>query len=99
MTNKINYQLMEEAMDGKYYPDYKKLIAGATCKEEVEYIKKVENGNHGFAFNMVYITRQSCGHFEIFQSPQNEYYTLKEVLEQGEQHSKEHKCTKCTCNW
>lgn len=108
---KINYQVMSEEQKnehGKYIPDWETLKAGASCEEEKEYIdsvadfyekigkKKGWEDSVGFAFNMVYVTKQSCGHFEIFQSPQNEYYTLERVLEEAEEHTKS-KCSRCIC--
>jgi hypothetical protein len=108
---RINYQIMTENQKnehGKYIPDWEALIAGATCKEEIEYIKKVQTQNEkwvrvkgwesiaGFAFNMVYVTKQICEHFEIFQSPQNEHYTPESVLAEAEKHTKM-KCSKCIC--
>lgn len=73
---KINYQIMSESQKnrhGKYIPDFEKLIAGATCEDEISYIRKVQERSEkwldkpgcesyaGFAFNMVYVTRQKCG--------------------------------------
>ena len=110
---KINYQIMEEYQkngDGKYIPDFDQLIADATCEEEAAYIRDVKERTErylstpgyesmaGFAFNMVYVTRQRCGHFEMFQSPMNEHHPLEEVLEQAEEHTKMD-CTRCICNW
>lgn len=110
---KVNYQIMDENQKnsyGKYIPDFEKLINEATCEEEVLHIHSVqemfenykENGYEdfcGFAYNMVYITRQKCGHFEIFQTPQNEYYSVEENLKQAEKHAIESKCTRCTCRF
>lgn len=89
---------------GKYIPDFEKLINEATCEEELLYIRSVkesfENYNEkGFSHNMIYITRQKCGHFEIFQAPLNEYYTIEENLKRAEKHALESKCTKCICGW
>lgn len=110
---RINYQIMGEVQRnsfGKYIPDFKKLIDGATCAEEVTYINKVMNrfdewlnrngfeSFAGFAFNMVYITKQSCGHFEIFQAPCNEHYSLEDNLKLAEEHMKD-RCSKCICNF
>ena len=42
---KINYQIMSESQKnrhGKYIPDFEKLIAGATCEDEISYIRKVQ---------------------------------------------------------
>lgn len=100
---KINYQIMEESQKnshGMYIPDFEKLIAGATCEEETEYLKKVQERHDkrlstGFAFNMVYVTRQTCGHFEIFQIPCNEYYSLEDNLKEAEEHAESMMCTHC----
>lgn len=106
---RINYQIMNESQKnrfGRYMPDFEKLIAGATCEEEAEYLKEVQErfdkwlskpGGEfaGFAFNMVYVTKQTCGHFEIFQAPCNEYYSLEENLNQAEEHAGEMKCSQC----
>lgn len=107
---KINYQIMDESQKneyGQYIPDFEILIEGATCEEEISYIRMVRERvtqrllkpgyEHwaGFAYNMVYITRQKCGHFEIFQTPCDERYSLEENLHQAEEHAKEMKCTRC----
>lgn len=107
---KINYQIMGESQKnrcGKYIPDFEKLIAGAACEDEISYIRKVQEQSEkwldkpgcesyaGFAYNMVYITRQKCGHFEIFQTPCNEYHSLEENLKVAEEHAREMKCTRC----
>lgn len=107
---KINYQIMEESQknsQGKYIPDFEKLIAGATCEEETAYLKEVQERFDkwlskpgcekyaGFAFNMVYVTRQTCGHFEIFQTPCNEHYSLEDNLKEAETHAGSMKCSRC----
>ncbi len=105
----INFQVMTENQKneyGKYVPDWEALKAGASCEEEKEYIDRIialdekwiskGRGEYaGFAFNMVYITRQKCGHFEIFQTPCNEHYSLEENLLQAEEHAKKMKCGRC----
>lgn len=106
---KINYQIMSEKVktnDGwcgqekeAYKPNYDELIKNATCEEEAEYIRKVKERNSTFAFNMVYITKQKCGHYEIFQIPCNEYYTVERNLKFAEEHAVTSKCTRCVCNW
>lgn len=97
---KINYQTMEQSADGKYYPDYEKLAAGASCEDEKSYIENVAaRAKFGFAYNMVYVTHQACGHFEIFQTPQNLHYPLMDVLAQAAEYAKTNKCTGCICGW
>lgn len=93
----INYQIMSENQkkEDKYYPDYDELTANANCEEEKEYIEQVKKQNFPFAYNMVYITKQKCGHFEIFQTPQNEYYSIKENLSHAMKHAEESACSHC----
>lgn len=110
----INFQIMEDAQKnehGNYIPDFEKLVAGATCDEEITYIQGVRERFDkwlsktgcekyaGFAFNMIYITKQACGHFEIFQTPCNEYYSLEKNLELAKEHAERMKCSKCVCGW
>lgn len=97
--NKINYQVMtnEQMLDGKYYPDYDKLLQNATDVEEKNYIKDVQKRNFKFAYNMVYIAKQKCGHYEIFQTPCNEHYPLSSNLAIAKESSTHRMCTHCTC--
>lgn len=97
----FNYQIMSENQkkDGKYYPDYDKLIANANCEEEKGYIEQVKKRNFPFAFNMVYITKQKCGHFEIYQTPQNEHYSIEENLSHAKEHAEKSSCSHCICNF
>ena len=106
----INFQVMTENQKNEYgrsVPEREALTAGASGEDEKEdldriiaqderWISKGRGEFVGFTFNMVYITKQSCGHFEIFQSPHNEHYILEEVLEQAQEHTKS-KCSRCMC--
>lgn len=104
---KVNFQQMSEGQrneKGNYIPDWNALITGASCQEEIDYIKevraRVDNGRfEGFAYNLVYVTRMACGHWEIFQSPCNNFYHIDDVLNQGLEHAKSSKCTHCICNF
>ena len=101
----VNYQLMSSAQKndrGKYIPNWEMLLAAASCQEEVEYIRKVrvniESGvMDGFTWNLVYLTKQACGHWEIFQSRCNEHYPLAQVLNQAREHADDFRCTRCIC--
>lgn len=97
----MNYQIMgkdHKGKDGRYYPNYEELIKNAESAEEINYIKKVKELGVGFIFNMVYITRQQCGHYEIFQIPVNDY-TLAGRIEDGKAWAAKRNCTACICNW
>lgn len=103
-ADRINYQLIPSTrVDkvGQHIPDWDALIANATCEEEAEYLKGLQEKMHGlgFAYNMIYVTRQKCGHFEIFQTPCNVHYPLDENLKQAREHAETHACTACTCGW
>lgn len=107
----FNYQVLtNKTKDGRYIPDYDKLIENASCQEEIDYIKSVQerqalyaekNPSYlGFAFNFVYVMKQKCGHYEIFQHPgYGISYILDEIREHAEYHAADMKCTRCTCNW
>ena len=99
----INYQVMDESNlqpDGRYLPDYQKLMDAAQTQEEKAYIKKVSQSRHNtFVFNLVTVVKQSCGHYEIFQHPMNEHWPLEETLKLDMEVSKTRKCTICTCNF
>lgn len=101
----FNYQIMEPDKNGKYNPDYEKLIANSSCKEEAQKWKEAQElrelcpGFGGFTFNMVVCMKQKCGHWEIFQSPINEFYKLDETLELMHNESMNRDCTRCICGW
>lgn len=104
---KYNYQIMKEKSEnGKYIPNMEELRSNASCKEEVEYLNSVEaywkeyaeTGYPeliGFTFNMCYVMRQACGHFEIFQTyVRNEEEALT-WLRLMESEAATRKCTRC----
>lgn len=97
----VNYQIMTDSqkVDGKYIPVWEALLANATSEEEKVYIQEVQKRGFRFAYNMVYVTKQACGHYEIFQTPQNQYYSLESNLALAEETAKDRKCTRCICKW
>jgi len=99
--SKINYQVMndEQMVDGKYFPDYERLMQNATDVEEVSYIREIEKGNFGFSYNLVYVTKQTCGHYEIFQTPLNNHYPLSDSLRLAKERSESSQCTACICSF
>ena len=107
-TQKYNYQFMQRDESGKYMPDMAKLKANASCKEEVDYLTEVENRWEeyrkkgyesliGFHYNMCYVMRQACGHFEIFQTPADNDAEAIKWLKLMEEEAKKRKCTQCVC--
>lgn len=103
-----NYQVMAESQktkDGVYIPDFDALRATASCDEERAYIDRVEEKIKagklfkGFRWNMVYITKMACGHYEIFQTPANEHYPVAENLKHAQEHAAQSKCSHCFTNW
>lgn len=97
----VNYQIMTDSqkVDGKYIPVWEALIANAASEEEKAYLQEVQKNGIRFAYNMVYVTKQACGHYEIFQTPQNEYYSLERNLTLAKETAKDRKCTRCICKW
>lgn len=106
----VNYQIMTDSAkmsNGKYMPDWELLIRNAIDKNEASYLESVRDlqdkwmatpgweGYAGFAYNMVYVTKMQCGHYEIFQTPFNQYYTLEDNLKQAVLHAANYKCTYC----
>lgn len=77
----INYQILEKKnLAGNYVPDYEAFIRDASCPEEEEYIRSVQRQNEeyerkgypdfsGFAFRFVFVVKNVCGHFEMYQDP------------------------------
>lgn len=104
---KYNFQIMNESniKDGKYFPDWDVLRAQATEAAEVEKINETEAFFEeapelaGFAFNMVYVMKQACGHYEVFQSHVNGPADAHEWLDLMAEEAKTRKCTRCICNW
>lgn len=95
---KVNYQIMPNVeQDGKYIPDYDALLAAASSEQERRYLRRVADHDMRFAYNMVYVTRMMCGHFEIFQTPQNKHYSLEENLARAREHASTSRCTRCIC--
>lgn len=109
---KINYQIMEESQRnrfGKYIPDYARLIGNASSKEEADHIRKIRDrdirylatpGNEkmaGFVWNMVYVAKQKCGHYEMFQTPQNNYHPLNDILREAQEYAEKMDCSCCIC--
>ena len=99
MNDKINYQVMPKKADGTYLPDYDTLIQNSTCQAEADKWRELKAQNYSFAWNMVYCTQMKCGHFEVFQSPQNEHYPLDKVLQQAREYASHNKCTGCIVNY
>ena len=106
---KYNYQIMNnKSENGKYIPNIEELKNNASCLEEIEYLnnveanwKKYKKTGHidfiGFAFNMCYVMRQACGHFEIFQTHVNSETEAMKWLKLMESEAKTRKCTRCIC--
>lgn len=102
----INYQLISESRHDEkgYHADYDSLLADAETESEKEYIRKViqtrekVRKDEGYTYNLIYITKQACGHYELFQHPcSKKHYPLKDVLEYAVQEAHTRSCTGCVC--
>lgn len=60
---------------GDYKPDFKTLFKQAKTREEKEYIKYVmkRDPNITFSFKYQAIVLHDCGHYELLQSPHNDF--------------------------
>lgn len=104
---KHNFQIMNDSnlKGDKYFPDWDVLRAQASETAEVEAIDKAEAFFEeapefaGFAFNMVYVMKQACGHYEVFQHHVHSRSEAGEWLDMIAEESKTRKCTRCICNW
>ncbi len=82
-------QIMSEQnrdKEGKYFPNYK-LLKGID-EESQKYIDGMKKSNIGFAWKYICIKKMKCGHYEVFQSPYDEFH-----FESSQ------KCTRCICGW
>lgn len=98
----ILYQVIDEksrAQDGNYRTDWDDLIDRAPDNECREYLtetrKKMKAIGISFAYNMVYVTRMACGHYEIFQCPSNAHWPIAKNLREAREYSLTHKCSAC----
>lgn len=101
----INYQILEKKNStGHYIPDFEAFISDASCPEEEEYIRSVQHQFDeyerkgypefaGFAFEFVFVVRNSCGHYEMYQNPYMDG-DLAGCLKMAEIIAGD-KCTKC----
>lgn len=86
--------------NGRYYPcssGYAVLKKMSRTPEELKYIEQVEKENIGFAYNMIYIMQQSCGHYEVFQTHVTSKIEAIAWLKQMKIESSKRRCTRCTC--
>ena len=52
-----------------------------------------------WAYNMVYLMQQSCGHYELFQTHVNSEKEALQWLDLMAKEAETRKCTRCTCCW
>lgn len=89
--------------DGKYPfsdEDFDTLFQAADSKEAKEYLisNKQRLLNRKWAYNLIYLMKQACGHYEVFQSfVRNEHDALL-WLERMSFEAQTRKCTSCICN-
>lgn len=103
---RYNYLIMDDTykIGEDYFPGEKGikiLIEQAKDSEEIAYIESLEKRPWplNFAFNMVYVMKQACGHYEIFQTPVHSEAEAEEWLDLMAEEAKTRKCTRCICNW
>ena len=116
----MQIQILKPSDDGQCYPDYDEFIKNARDEEEKAYLEEVKQRhlereaegykNNGFAFEIIYVTKQACGHYELFQHPLWRNYgkepteettikSLESVLSIiKDDKRRQRKCTRCICN-
>ena len=93
----------DKTPDGKYTLSneaFDILIKKADTQEAKDYLylNRERLLKRGWAFNMIYLMRQACGHYEIFQSfVRSEHEALK-WLERMSLEAQTRKCTFCICS-
>ena len=78
------------------------ILKERTCSEaERAYIEQNADRLEKFewAYNMVYLMKQACGHYELFQTHVNSEKEALEWLELMAKEAENRKCTKCICGW
>ena len=78
------------------------ILKERTCNEaERSYIEQNAECFEKFewAYNMVYLMKQACGHYELFQTHVNSEKEALEWLELMAKESENLKCTRCICGW
>ena len=104
----IQYQIMTDENkndEGKYVPSFDELFreaeTGATKMKWADCQKRMARRPlefQGFAFNLVVMVKQACGHYEIFQHPYNaEYENLEDILQDFAEEGQHRRCTRCIC--
>lgn len=102
----IQYQIMTEEnknAEGKYIPSFDKLFreapTGAMAMEWNDCQRRMAKRPfkfQGFAFNLVVLVKQKCGHYEILQHPyHDEYDDLNKILTDFAEENR--RCTRCIC--
>lgn len=102
LKQNIPYQIMNQKdSNGKYIFDRIKMrfeTDGVSDGVTTFLMNDARHSNDRFAYNMVYINKMACGHYELFQTPCNDYYSLEENLLNGYLHSLESECSSCICS-
>ena len=66
----------------------------AFIEKQDERLEKFE-----WAYNMIYLMKQACGHYELFQTHVNSEKEALEWLDLMAKEAETRKCTRCTCSW
>ena len=66
----------------------------AFIEKQAEHLEKFK-----WVYNMIYLMKQACGHYEIFQTHVNSEKEALEWLDLMAKEAETRKCTRCTCGW
>ena len=90
---RIRYTLGEDGVN---------LLKERTCSEaERAYIEQNADrlAKTEWAYNMIYLMKQACGHYEIYQTHVSNEKEALDWLDLMAEEAKHRKCTRCTCGW
>lgn len=82
-----------EFKDGQYRLDWKSLLDDPNVPIEAK--KSIRFKSQVTAFPFVYIMKQKCGHYEVFEAPYKDKKWMKELIRQAKRHSETHICAHC----
>ena len=77
------------------------LMEHAHSEAERAFLEKQTDGLETFewTYNMVYLMKQACGHYELFQTHVSGEKEALAWLELMQNEAKQRKCTRCSCGW
>lgn len=98
----VSFQIGTKGDNGRYRVDWETFLADENvslcAKEHIKSIRYKEEYKD-FAFPLILIARQKCGHYEVLEAPyeRKSKKWISELLKQTAKYSKTHLCAHCSC--